>query len=325
MDKSMKGLKHFVMMLASFVVLLSWVVGSFSKASAQGCCSAGTPSLGALKEGVASEGQLGLSLLHEYNRLEQAFRGTRRAPDPLGRKTRVKTTSLELSYGFTRRVSASLIVHYSDKETKLTVTDTDNLTRKFSLDGRGLGDLVLLGKFSLITLDIVNQRELSIGAGVKLPTGDTRQEVNGVRLAIELQPGTGSVDGLLWGYFYQGFLPFPAHIFGNAIYRRPSANGDGYRVGHELKYYLGASYRTPKYFDFTAQVKWRTAGGDSFKDRPLLSTGGHWVYFMPGINLNIKTLSFQVFGQFPIYRNVEGIQLTPSYSFLLASYYKFYL
>jgi len=144
-----------------------------------------------------------------------------------------------------------------------------------------------------------------------------------VRLSLDLQPGTGSWDGLLWAYFYQGLPLKGLSLFGSTTFRYPTENSDGYRLGSELSYYLGTSHRYYQFLDLLAQIRGRLAGRDRHSGRKLSSTGGHWIYLVLGGNLNVtRSLSIQAYGQFPVYQNVNGIQLTPSYSLVVAGYFR---
>ncbi|MGH7455102.1 MAG: hypothetical protein ACRENG_27350, partial [bacterium] len=183
--------------------------------AAQGCCTAGSPSLGSLQAGLLRNHQLGFSTAYEFTNLTTAYQGTQKIRDPLGREASVGNLSVEFGYGLSGRFSLHLIGNYSNRRREINLSDGAS----FVSQGRGFGDLVALLKFGVWQLNLANQRELAIGVGVKAPTGQFRLRENGVRLSYDLQPGTGSWDALLWLYAFTGFLPLRFNFFGNATLR----------------------------------------------------------------------------------------------------------
>lgn len=145
-----------------------------------------------------------------------------------------------------------------------------------------------------------------------------------------MQPGTGSWDGVLWGYFSKGFVPaLPLNIFLNGSYRLYGTNnrfGDsfqqGYTFGNELFVNLGAGYRTDTFFDFTLMLRFRNTTPDKFDDGQLPNTGGNWLYLVPGVNGKISgNFTARLSGQIPLYRNLTGTQLTTTYSASIGLFY----
>ena len=91
-----------------------------------------------------------------------------------------------------------------------------NGTEVINFTGNGFGDIVILGKYEVITPSILSPFGFAIGGGAKLPTGSFEEEKNGTRLSIDLQPGTGATDLLLWGHTMYAFpslsLSFNANL-----------------------------------------------------------------------------------------------------------------
>lgn len=147
---------------------------------------------------------------------------------------------------------------------------------------------------------------------VKLPVGSYTQEVDGSRLAIDLQLGTGSTDALLWGNFYKGFKDLSSGFFVNAFYRYAGSNLDGYRFGDEIIFSLNGEYYFTEYLTFSMSLRGRFSNEDFWGGRFLPSTGGTYYDILPSLIYSENNYSVKAFYQTAVYRNVRGIQLTTS-------------
>jgi hypothetical protein len=285
---------------------------------AQGCCTAGSPSLGSLQTGLLQNHQLGFSAAYEFTRLATAYQGSQKIRDPLGREAEVGNLSVEFGYGLSDRLSLHLVGNYSNRRREINF---DN-GASFVSQGRGFGDLVALLKFGIWRLNLADQRELALGVGVKIPTGQFRLRENGVRLSYDLQPGTGSWDPLIWLYAFKGFLPKRFNFFGSATLRFPTENPEGYKIGRELSYFAGSSFRCCNPLDVLLQIRGRHASGDHFQGYQLPSTGGTWLFFVPAVNVNLTNqIALQVQYQQPLYFRVTGQQLVQDRVLALAAFY----
>ena len=280
------------------------------EANAQGCCTAGTSALSGIERGIASYQTLLAGLSIQGNDLEDTFEATRRIPDPLERAASVTTITLELEYGLADRVSLVAIGSYHLKTRTLTVRSASNALETASFNGRGFGDVVLLGKYQVITPTITSPFEVCLGGGAKLPTGSYQQETGGSRLAIDLQPGSGAADLLAWGFVLYSFPQHHLRLFGNVFYRYTGTNLDNYRLGDEALFLLGGEYDILNYLDLSLLLKGRSARQDFSNGRLLSSTGGEMYSLVPGVIYQEGNSVVRVFYQLPVYRNVKGIQLS---------------
>ena len=286
---------------------------------AQGCCTAGTPILGTLELGSTPTSTLIFSVTYEYTFRDRFYFGSDRVDDPtvfgqVRREQAIQSVLLETSYGFSRRVSVSSVLSLTRRGLNRTSSAPVGAVTS-SLNNTGLSDGVFLIKYSLVPLSLISQREVALGGGVKVPFGSYDETLGGVRLSIDMQQGTGSWDGILWGYFYQGFLPTRVQLFANALYRLTGTNDFGYRFGNEIFATVGVSYRTPRYFDFSLQGRYRHLQADELEGNPLFNSGGDWFFVVPTVNVNPGVnLSIRLFSQLPVYQNVNGIQLSTTYT-----------
>jgi hypothetical protein len=314
------------MRIARALAFLLWVQISAPHVSwSQACCSAGTPLLSSLELPSTSAGTLQLALTYEYNTLRDVLSGSSTLNDDSRRRT-THSLLLETSYGFTSFLTASVL---------LTVVQQERSIRS-SFDGgesflqtRGVGDAIVLLKYDLIRANIINQLDVSIGAGAKIPLGRSNLTTDGILLPADMQPGTGAWDGILWGYVSQGFVPtLPLNVFASASYRytgsnaRYGSNQEGYTFANELVANLGVGFRTDTELDFSLVIRFRQTTSDRFAGSDIPNTGGRWLSAVPGINIKVlDNLAVRASGQIPVYRNLDGTQLTTSYTASVTVFY----
>jgi len=291
----------------------------------QACCSAGSPLLGSLDVSNASEGELQVGLTYELNSLQDVYAGTVRLDDDL-RERRVNSFLFEVNYGLTGRISLTALFTFINQSR--SIYSVGDLSSK--LNTGGLSDGIILVKYNFIPLSLLNQIELTLGIGAKLPIGNSSLRSDGILVPADMQPGTGAWDGVLWGYFSKGFVPaLPLNVFLNVSYRLNGTNNrfgesfqQGYTFGNELFVNLGAGYRTDTFFDFTLMLRFRNTTPDKFDGGQLPNTGGNWLYFVPGVNGKISdNFTARLSGQIPLYRNLNGTQLTTTYSASIGLFY----
>lgn len=298
---------HYLFLTILFFLLVN------STSNAQGCCTAGSSTFGGLERGSAKDGTLLLGTGFVSTSLNSTYDGRNEIPDPLNRTSSVSSFNLELEYGLSENVSVLISGTYVVKNRETTVkSSSDNSKEIINFEGKGIGDVIVLGKYEIISPTILSPTGLALGGGVKLPVGSYTQEVNGSRLAIDLQPGTGSTDVLLWGNFYKGFQPINFALFLTTLYRYAGSNLDGYRFGDEFIFSIGGEYYIADYLTFSLSARGRFSDEDYWGGRFLPSTGGTYYDLLPALIYTEGSYNLKVFYQTPFYRNVQGIQLTSS-------------
>ncbi len=301
-------------------IFISVLLLGMNSGFSQACCSAGTPLLGSLELPATPANTLQLAFTYDYNTLQDVVSSTTELNDN-SRERLSRSFLLELSYGFTSRFSISSLVTFNQQER--TISGALPGFAQSSLQVKGVGDAIVLFKYSLIPLNLASQRALDIGFGPKIPFGTSDEKINGILIPPDMQPGTGAWDAVFWAYFYQGFLPGTRfNLFGNVSYRYTNTNDQEYEFGNEFVTNLGTSYRTDMPLDFSFQIRYRSVRADQRFEEDIANTGGQWFYLVPGVNLKIaKTLSMRFSGQYPIYRELNGTQLTTSYRLSGSIYY----
>lgn len=296
--------------ILSIIILLMILISQ--DLTAQGCCTVGANTFGGFERGITSEGNIKLSFGFVESRLANTYNEIRKIPDPLERNARVSIYNMELEYGLSNKVSLLIVTGIVVKKREASVFDESRKSEKILFKSNGLADVTILAKYALVSPSIVSAMGLTIGSGVKLPVGNNNLKDNGSRLPIDLQPGTGSTDVLLWGNFYKGFLPLGISLSSSLYYRYAGANLDGYRFGDEYVISFMSEFSPTEYLTISLSAKSRFSKEDFWGGRFLPSTGGTYHDIIPGLIYYEGAAQIKVFYQLPLYRNVKGIQLVTS-------------
>lgn len=284
-----------------------------TKIFSQACCTVGTSVSSGVERGIIAENNFSAGLIYQHNILNDTYRGNENINDPLNRKSTVSNFYLELEYGLVEKVSLLLIGSYTNKSRTTTFFDSELKTNKeITFTGQGLADIVIIGKYELISPNILSPLSINIGGGAKLPTGSYEQENNGTRLSIDLQPGTGATDLLLWAHGAYSFPSINLAVNLNSLYRYTGSNLDNYRFGDELLLSLNSTYNVADFLGINLQLLTRFSDKDFWNGRFLSSTGGTFIDLAPSIVYSEGSFNLRVLFQFPVYRNVDGIQLAVS-------------
>ena len=285
-------------------------------ASAQNCCAPSVAQQGVLGETVTLPKTLEIGLHYEYLRNEGMYEGSESVDDAANTMTRWHRATLALSYGISPRLGVSAIVPFVWKKK----------TRELQYSGLispasdGIGDMTLMARYSLFPRSFVNYREVTVGAGIKIPTGATDTEYNGLGLPEELQPGTGSWDFTGSASFYQGYET--VDFWMSASYTLTSEYED-YRFGNQFSYLLTASYHFSERMDFSAALSGIVRGKDTKDGDGVDDTGREQLWIVPGVTAVVvpEALRLQVFFEYPIYQHGNEIQLGSDYNFRVSAVY----
>ena len=274
------------------------------RGSAQLCCTTGSTSTATYELGVSPSKSFSISLGHEYNDLEGAFRGRSRIDDPLGRTGTVQAYTLRAHYGVSRRWGVSLSIPYLLRE--------QDFGRLGKFSGNGLGDMSFILKYSLQQLNIASLSEIAVGAGVKAPTGATNVSDGAFTLSYDLQPGTGTWDGLLWVYSYRSFLPSPWSGSISALAKISGSDtrgGSRFDYADELLYSLVVNRRISGETQVSVRLRGRTAEQDRIDGFPVPGTGGTVVFFAPSfLWAPVKLMSIEAGIDLPVFFSVMDTQ-----------------
>ncbi|MGH8739918.1 MAG: hypothetical protein ACREUN_03350 [Burkholderiales bacterium] len=179
------------------------------------------------------------------------------------------------------------------------------------------GDLRLVARRQWRAESLGAQRLDFYGAnfGLKLPSG--KQDVrnaNGELAERTLQPGTGTTDLLVGGYFRR-MLGSGASWFADALLQQPLNSHDdfkpGARVSLDLGYRREAGERLGLMLQLNLLHRQRDKGSDAAPD----DSGGNALFVSPGASYAVAD-NVQLYGflQLPLYQYVNGVQLTADWA-----------
>lgn len=308
--------------------LFAWVaLINTVELNAQACSCGGAPLLSSLEFPSTAPGTWQFGLTYEFNSISDLVTETDQLDDDT-RRRRIHTGLLEISYGINNRWSASLILTLLQQERR---TSPGSGIGQDLLRTRGIGDALLLAKYNLVPTDIFHQHRLTIGAGLKMPLGESDLLANGTLISADMQPGTGAWDGVLWANYFLGLSRSrTTGLFTSASYRKTSTNdrfgsqNEGYRFGNEFVSTGGFNYRPRPFFDLNLALRYRSVDPDQFANHETPNSGGRWLNLLPGINLNMAgSFTLRLTGQIPVYRKLNGTQLTTDYTTSISILYTF--
>jgi len=209
---------------------------------------------------------------------------------------------------------------------------------------QGLGDVSLLYMRDLYKdRDVRTRQRLSIGVGVKAPTGKSRaRNARGNLVHMMMQTGTSTWDGILNA---NGTFAFGEHEDGGALfllspslfYQFNTRNSLGYKVGNRLNYDLSGRYRVTSTFNVKLDLNGVSSQSDSTDGTidqvsglvayqnvngnvldNVANTGLNSIFISPGFQWIVGD-GFAVSGEYriPVYQNVNGIQQVTDHWFFL--------
>lgn len=168
--------------------------------------------------------------------------------------------------------------------------------------------------------------DFGLSAGLKLPTGKTRQTNDDAEEAeIPIQTGTGSTDYTLAAFYQIGVAAIENldHVYAEIPLRvgiSYTLNGkgtDGWRFGNKWIATIGTRYVLTHSVALSAamQAKFQDKSDTGTTGEPAANTGGTWLFLTPGVHVNLtESIKAESIVQIPIYQNVNGIQLTAPFN-----------
>jgi hypothetical protein len=201
--------------------------------------------LGALDPALAGDQKWQFSLSWRYQKSDRHFRGTHEETNRAAEGSEVINTihlaEIGLRYNFDPRTSLSVSVPYLMAERSHPIRDENrDVVDRSVLQSRGLSDITVVGRRLLWDPTVERRGNLSLGLGVKLPTGkpnviDTRERLeDGERvLSVEtvdqsVQPGDGGFGFIFDLGGYRLLAPagrFAAYASGAYLINPEGTNG----------------------------------------------------------------------------------------------------
>jgi hypothetical protein len=183
-----------------------------------------------------------------------------------------------------------------------------------------VGDVRVTGRYQLYTVDDPLKPAMGgILFGLKLPTGkfDVANE-KGALGERSMQPGTGTTDLILGGYYHRKLTESGVSWFAQGQVQHALNSRDNYKPGAQLGLDLGVRKGLTSTIGVLAQLNYVHKRSDSGSDAEPDSSGGRFLYASPGLSMALPgNTQAYLFYQLPLYRHVTGIQLTANRALVL--------
>lgn len=283
------------------------------------CSCAGAPVLIYLDTRATERGEFYLSYTAEDHEINDLVSGSKDINDETGRDRNSFSQIVSASYALTDQLSFSALVSYVEH----------NRTIGASIFGKtsvsGLGDSVLLARYTPVVITPFSRHEVSLGLGARVPTGEN-EAGTGFLVSEDMQPGVGAYGWIGWASYSYAFdqaATLQFHAAANHTYNEE--NDRKYAFGNESNLVAGISQRIGARFAWSATLRYRDTEPDRRFGFEIPNTGGRWLDFMPTVSWSFTDrLSAAVSGRVPVARDLNGaLQFTTSYSYAVSLSYGF--
>ncbi len=236
-------------------------------------------------------------------------------------------------YSFNSSWKLSLQLPYIMRKHSTLGTASDGYTAgtgggQYDSETSNLGDAKLISRFQGFN----EEHDFGVLFGLKLATGshsltgNSTDTANSGPVAIDrgLQPGSGTTDLIVGAYFNQA-MSKSWDYFGEGIYQTALGEKDAYKPGSALNFSFGFRYFGVEFMTPQLQINARYVEHDTGANADTVSTGGTIAYLSPGVGVPIggSGVELYTFLQLPIFQNLFGVQLAPTYTFSLGARYLF--
>ncbi len=292
----------------------------------QTCCSGGIPLSNSIGLTSASKGVMQFGVQYDHNNLNTLnFRDTKLDDDARLRITH--SVLVNADYAISDRFSVEGMFTWVNQRRLITQFGNENLDLT-----SGIGDAVLLFKYNFKDL-LAKNTNLNLGIGTKIPLGSsTKKNSQGLTLGADLQPGSNALDIIYWSLISKTFNFRPTfNAFTRFVYRQTGTNNTyfgslHYKFGNEFQSFIGISdqFFMLKTKSFPGiSLKYRNVQQDKVGGSDIENTGGDWVSLIPSFGINITpNLIYSTKAELPIFSNVQGTQLTPTYRLTVGFLFK---
>jgi hypothetical protein len=263
------------------------------------------------------EGKWFLASTYEYHDVSDLVSGSSTIPDLTGRERTSQALVLEASRGLSARWSASMLISAVDHDRTVGTSRTTS---------SGLGDAIVMAKYSPLKISLYSRNELSFGLGARLPIGENDASQNGIILAEDMQPSTGAYGGVVWAYVARSLNePATARLYANTTYMNNGKNDREYRFGHETTASIGFSYQTQSAWGFNTELLYRHTIRDKRNGTEIPNTGGQWLDFVPSAQYHLnERAALRISAKIPVARDLnDALQFTTKYAVRLTLTYLF--
>ena len=290
---------------------------STSNSFSQACCSSGTPLSAQIGMEFLDSKNAVFSLAYDLNNLHDLFSGS----EKLESDERVRLSNnilFRVQYAFTNRLSLGFSLPYVIRSENIT----ESLANYSSLESSGLGDVLFQLNYAIKRSGMTN---ILLSSALKIPSG-SNEEVNEFNFVLpsDMQPGTGS-----WDFIIAGLTEVNSILGGHINFNLSLSarfNGEGTRFDAKQSYHFGNAFQLisglnyeltlkKNYLIPSINISYRRTMRDLTNGALTPNSGGDWLNIIPGMSLYLANFKFLFSSAIPVFRFLEGTQLTTSYQF----------
>jgi len=287
----------------------------FQQSANSQCCTAGNPTGGDGSLYSLKKNELRINTSYRHSLSKDYFHLGSKIDVPYLDKSFYDFTNISLAYGVSERFSVFAELGYFIDKTQVSnfINDIENI-RSY-----GLGDLSMNIKYRVFqTVKPISQ--FVVSGGIKFPVGVFDEELDGILIPLSLQPSSGSYKFNLSAYYSRKKQAAKFSWYTMAMYEYNSLIEREYLVykyGDFYQFSLAANYSVLKNLSFSAIAKLEIRARDKRENNiKIESTGSSVVYLSPQIMYSFSNLwHISAFADFPIYKFVNGYQLTNKFAF----------
>ncbi len=282
------------------------------QSSAQTCSCAAVPILGSMQLASPRSNQWFLGTTYDFHDASELVAGSSSVPDRTGRDRTSQAVIVELSRGITEKWSVSAMV---------SAVDHDREVNGSRASASGLGDAIVMAKYSPKAISLYSDFSLSFGVGVRIPIGVDDATRLGVDLAEDMQPSTGAYGGMAWAYWAKALNDSKtARIYASASHTENGDNDRKYEFGSDTTLTLGGNYQTQTPWGFGLELSYRNADRDQRDSFEIPNTGGAWLDIIPAVQYHVtENIALKAAATIPVSRNLnDELQFTTKYAFRLS-------
>lgn len=265
----------------------------------------------------------GVRTFYQHLEMRSLLRDGDEIDNPEDLRVGVDAIPFVVPYGLTPRTIMFAGIPYVRKTFEQAGVERSN---------RGFGDVFLMVKQEILARDLVaGNRRLALFATARFPTGETEGDAGALPPPLRL--GSGMVD--LTGHVVYSYVNDRVGAHGAVGYSAAAGSEFGVRVGDRFSYDLALGYRLfpavyqtlkditlAAYLELNGSVQQAATGGGAL----LADTGGHTLFVSPGIQLiPLQNWALEASFQYPIVRELRGVQLGPDWSLSVGVRAVFYL
>lgn len=289
-------------LIVTMTIVTTMTVVSASPSYAQ-CCSAGSPIGGTGNLGIMSDDQSKMIVGYRFTSSDQTYYGSRPDEPIFLDSVFLQQLQLNFTYGITDRltVEAEAGAFHSLLRGPAILP-----SRELNV---GISDASVLAQYNLYR-DRQRRGELTLGAGIKYPTGALKQTYRGAFASVTEDPVTRTPDLVQTAFLYRRFPARGLQFFLTNRIEFRGSDTDGYRYGNLYATSFFVSYNLGLRWNVLLQARNEIRERDVRRSQGLAFTGSHKVFLVPQVSYTLTpAIDVTALVDVPVYQHYNERQL----------------